>query len=102
MRGAAKHGSKAFGLFLEDMEIRMSLKQHWYFITFKKLGFIILFTSLFLAVRGLCCRGGFPLVVKSAVQLLSSGDAWASHCRGYSCCGVQALGHVGSAAAPRL
>ena len=34
VRGASKRGSKAFGLFLEDMEIRMSLKQRWYFISF--------------------------------------------------------------------
>ena len=35
---------------------------------------INLFIYLFLAVLGLCCC------------------AWASHCYGFSCCGVQALG----------
>ena len=39
--GASKRGSKVFGLFLEGMEIRLSLKQHWYFVAFLKLGFII-------------------------------------------------------------
>lgn len=27
--------------------------------------------------------------------------AWASHCRGFSCCGAWALGHVGSVAVVR-
>ena len=34
LRGASKRGSKAFGLFLEDMEVRMALKQRSYFISF--------------------------------------------------------------------
>ena len=86
--GASKRGSKVFGLFLEGMEIRLSLKQHWYFVAFLKLGSIILFIYLFLAVLGLCCHTGFSLVVKSAPQLLSSCDVWASRCSGESCSGL--------------
>ena len=30
-----------------------------------------------------------------ALELPSGCGVWASHCRGFSCCGAQALGHVG-------
>ena len=46
---------------------------------------------LFLAVLGLHCRLDFSLVVVSG-GLLSSSCVWASHLRGFSCCGAQSLG----------
>ena len=46
---------------------------------------------LFLAVLGLrCCAGFFSSC--SEWGLLSGCGAWASHCRGFSWCGAQALG----------
>ena len=42
---------------------------------------------VFVAVRGL------SLVASSGATL--HRDAWVSHCGVFSCCGAQALGHVG-------
>ena len=47
------------------------------------------------AVLGLCCCVGFSLVAASK-GLLSSCIAWASHCSGFSCRRVQALGVLAS------
>ena len=53
------------------------------------------FIYLFLATVGLCCyTWAFSSCSKQG--LLSSCGARASHCGGFSCCGAQALGHVGS------
>ena len=56
--------------------------------------FYILFICLFLAVLGLCCFAR-AFSGYSEQGLLSSCGAWACHCSGFSCCGVQALGHEG-------
>ena len=56
---------------------------------------VYLFIYSFLAVLGLCCyTWAFSSCSKQG--LLSSCGARASHCGGFSCCGAQALGHVGS------
>ena len=48
---------------------------------------------LLLGTLGLCCcAGAFSSCSKWG--LLSSCNAKASHCGGFSCCGAQALGHV--------
>ena len=54
-----------------------------------------IFIYLFMAVLGLHCRMGFSLLVVSG-GLLSSWGAQASHYSGFSCCGAQGLGCVGS------
>ena len=48
------------------------------------------FFYLFLAVLGLRCCAGFSQV--AARGLLSSCNAWAFHCSGFSCGGAHALG----------
>ena len=48
------------------------------------------FIYLLLAALDLCCRAqGFSSCLDRG--LLSSCSEWASHCRGFSCCGTQAL-----------
>ena len=55
---------------------------------------IIVFIYLFLVVQGLHSCSGFSLV-KRKQGLLSSCRVWASHCSGFSCHGVLALGCAG-------
>ena len=62
-------------------------------VAFLKNTFIYLFV-LFLAMLGLCCCAGF-FSSCGKWGLLSSCCAWASHRGGFSCCGVQAAGHMG-------
>ena len=57
----------------------------------KLLKFIYLFVAGCLVLRGL-------FFSCSERELLSKCGAWASHCDGFSCCGVQALELVGSVA----
>ena len=66
-----------------------------YFIKIKNISFFKKnkFIYLFLAVLGLCCCTGISLVVESRGPL-SSCDAWASHCNGFSCYGAQVLGFM--------
>ena len=45
----------------------------------------------FLAMRGLCFCSGFSLV-EAGYSVVAM---WASHCRGFSFCRAQALGHEG-------
>ena len=54
-----------------------------------------------MTVLGLHRCAGFFLVVVSGDYLLSSWDAWASHCGGLSCCKAQVLGAQASAFAAR-
>ena len=59
------------------------------------LQFKILFIYLCLAVLNLgCCVQTFSSCGKRGI--LSSCNAWASHCSVFSCCGAWALGHMGS------
>ena len=54
-----------------------------------------------MAVLGLSCCAGFPLVAVAGATLRCT--AWASHRGGFPCCRAQVLGHVDSAVvAPRL
>ena len=72
-----------------------SIHQNYVFIYFYKSppSFFHNFIHL-LAMLGLCCCPGFPLVAASR-RLLSSCGAWASHCGGFSYCRAQSLGHSG-------
>ena len=56
--------------------------------------FLYLFTNLFLAILGhLCCTQAFFSCCEWT--LLSSCDAWASHCSGFTYCKAQPLGYMG-------
>ena len=57
-------------------------------------GVLIVIIYIFLALLGLHSCVGFSLVVAER-GLLHSCDAWVSHCGGFSCCRVQALGYTG-------
>ena len=54
---------------------------------------IMIFIQLFLAVLGLCCCTGSPLVAVSG-DILSSCDVGASHCGGFLNCRAWALGRM--------
>ena len=75
------------------------------FFKFLKRCAIFIFCILlfcFLAVMGLRCCTRLSLVALRKGATLYCG-VQASHCSSFSCCGILALGHVGSVvAAPRL
>ena len=61
--------------------------------------FTYLINLLFLTALGPRCYPGFSLVVVSGG--LSSWNAQASHCGGFSCCGAQVQEHVDSVVGTR-
>ena len=84
--------SCTFSCIWWSLECLSVLSTCWVFYPFYKE-----LINLFLPVVDFHCCVGFLQLWQ--VQAASRCTAWASHCSGFSCCGAQVLGHLGSVVA---
>ena len=84
--------SQASSIFITILMVFISRQSFWFYPMFCFL-FSFLFDSFWGALGLGCCVPAFSSCWKQG--LLSSCDAWDSHCAGFSWCGAQPLGCAG-------